>query len=193
MSIVVYEHADDDDAVRRAHRRHACSSATSAVPICSRRSATPARSSPSSSTTRSTRKLMTLPDPTVVYPAHGAGSACGKNLSTELSSTIGEQKATNYALRAPDKPTFVALVSEGQAAGARLLRVRRRAQPPVARAARRIANAGRRRPTTRCTAARRRRCDADRRPQPARSSRSGICGRRSTSASKVATPSSPAR
>lgn len=59
-------------------------------------------------------KLMTLPDDTTVYPAHGAGSACGKNLSTELSSTIGEQKATNYALRAPDKETFVALVTAGQ-------------------------------------------------------------------------------
>ena len=60
-------------------------------------------------------KLMTLPDQTRVFPAHGAGSACGKNLSTELSSTIGEQKATNYALRAPDKATFMALVTEGQA------------------------------------------------------------------------------
>ena len=59
-------------------------------------------------------KLMSLPDATTVYPAHGAGSACGKNLSTELSSTIGEQKATNYALRAPDKATFMALVTEGQ-------------------------------------------------------------------------------
>ncbi|MFP5487050.1 MAG: MBL fold metallo-hydrolase, partial [Acidimicrobiia bacterium] len=59
-------------------------------------------------------KLMTLPDATAVYPAHGAGSACGKNLSTELSSTIGVQKASNYALRAPDKATFMALVTEGQ-------------------------------------------------------------------------------
>ncbi len=59
-------------------------------------------------------RLMTLPDATTVYPAHGAGSACGKNLSTELSSTIGEQKETNYALRAPDKETFMALVTEGQ-------------------------------------------------------------------------------
>ncbi|MEW5810078.1 MAG: MBL fold metallo-hydrolase [Actinomycetota bacterium] len=59
-------------------------------------------------------KLMTLPDATRVYPAHGAGSACGKNLSTELSSTIGEQKQWNYALRASDKATFVALVTEGQ-------------------------------------------------------------------------------
>lgn len=59
-------------------------------------------------------KLMTLPDATRVFPAHGAGSACGKNLSTELSSTIGDQKETNYALRAPDKATFMALVTEGQ-------------------------------------------------------------------------------
>ncbi|ADU01732.1 MBL fold metallo-hydrolase [Mycolicibacterium gilvum] len=59
-------------------------------------------------------KLMTLPDATRVYPAHGAGSACGKNLSTDLWSTMGEQKETNYALRAPDKDTFMALVTEGQ-------------------------------------------------------------------------------
>jgi glyoxylase-like metal-dependent hydrolase (beta-lactamase superfamily II)/rhodanese-related sulfurtransferase len=59
-------------------------------------------------------KLMTLPDATAVWPAHGAGSACGKNLSTELTSTMGEQQETNYALRAPDKETFMALVTEGQ-------------------------------------------------------------------------------
>ncbi|HME46590.1 MBL fold metallo-hydrolase [Mycobacterium sp.] len=59
-------------------------------------------------------KLMTLPDATRVYPAHGAGSACGKNLSTELWSTMGDQKTSNYALRAPDKPTFMDLVTEGQ-------------------------------------------------------------------------------
>jgi glyoxylase-like metal-dependent hydrolase (beta-lactamase superfamily II)/rhodanese-related sulfurtransferase len=59
-------------------------------------------------------KLMTLPDETRVYPAHGAGSACGKNLSTDLWSTMGDQKATNYALRAPDKATFMNLVTEGQ-------------------------------------------------------------------------------
>ncbi|MDJ0768422.1 MAG: MBL fold metallo-hydrolase [Ilumatobacter sp.] len=59
-------------------------------------------------------KLMTLPDATKVYPAHGAGSACGKNLSTDLWSTIGDQKASNYALKAKDKATFVELVTEGQ-------------------------------------------------------------------------------
>lgn len=59
-------------------------------------------------------KLMTLPDATRVYPAHGAGSACGKNLSTDLWSTMGEQKETNYALRASDKATFMDLVTAGQ-------------------------------------------------------------------------------
>jgi len=60
------------------------------------------------------QKLMTLPDTTRVYPAHGAGSACGKNLSTELWSTMGEQRKTNYALRASDKATFMEMVTEGQ-------------------------------------------------------------------------------
>jgi hydroxyacylglutathione hydrolase len=59
-------------------------------------------------------KLLTLPDATRVYPAHGAGSACGKNLSTETWSTIGDQRVENYALLAPDKQTFVDLVTEGQ-------------------------------------------------------------------------------
>ncbi len=59
-------------------------------------------------------KLLTLPDSTRVFPAHGAGSACGKNLSTETSSTMGEQRATNYALLAKDKQTFFDLVTEGQ-------------------------------------------------------------------------------
>lgn len=59
-------------------------------------------------------KLLTLPDLTRVFPAHGAGSACGKNLSTETSSTIGEQRETNYALLAPDRESFIELVTEGQ-------------------------------------------------------------------------------
>lgn len=59
-------------------------------------------------------KLLTLPDATRVYPAHGAGSACGKNLSTDTWSTIGDQRVNNYALLAPDKKTFVDLVTEGQ-------------------------------------------------------------------------------
>ena len=59
-------------------------------------------------------KLMTLPDATRVYPAHGAGSACGKNLSTDTWSTIGEQRRSNVAVLAPDVASFVALVTEGQ-------------------------------------------------------------------------------
>ncbi len=59
-------------------------------------------------------QLMTLPDSTVVLPAHGAGSACGKNLSVELSSTIGEQRRTNYALADMSRERFVAVVTEGQ-------------------------------------------------------------------------------
>jgi glyoxylase-like metal-dependent hydrolase (beta-lactamase superfamily II)/rhodanese-related sulfurtransferase len=45
-------------------------------------------------------KIMTLPDDVIVYPAHGAGSACGKNMSKETTDTLGNQKNTNYALRA---------------------------------------------------------------------------------------------
>ncbi|MDW3219944.1 MAG: MBL fold metallo-hydrolase [Acidimicrobiales bacterium] len=60
------------------------------------------------------QKLMPLPDTTRVYPAHGAGSACGKNLSTDTWSTIGDQRESNYALLAPDRETFVELVTEGQ-------------------------------------------------------------------------------
>jgi glyoxylase-like metal-dependent hydrolase (beta-lactamase superfamily II) len=64
---------------------------------------------------RSTREqLLTLPDATRVYPAHGAGSACGKQLSTETVSTIGEQRATNYALADITEDEFVRAVTEGQ-------------------------------------------------------------------------------
>jgi glyoxylase-like metal-dependent hydrolase (beta-lactamase superfamily II)/rhodanese-related sulfurtransferase len=61
-------------------------------------------------------KLLTLPDATRVFPAHGAGSACGKNLSTETSSTIGEQRGTNHALRLGDEDAFIAAITEGQPA-----------------------------------------------------------------------------
>lgn len=59
-------------------------------------------------------QLMTLPDSTRVYPAHGAGSSCGKNLSSDTWSTIGEQRRSNYALLAEDKQAFFDLVTEGQ-------------------------------------------------------------------------------
>ncbi|MFJ7279861.1 rhodanese-like domain-containing protein [Kitasatospora sp. NPDC098663] len=62
------------------------------------------------------RKLMGLPDETLVFPAHGAGSACGKNLSTEKQSTIGAQRRTNYACQPMDQDEFVRLVTAGQSA-----------------------------------------------------------------------------
>jgi glyoxylase-like metal-dependent hydrolase (beta-lactamase superfamily II)/rhodanese-related sulfurtransferase len=60
------------------------------------------------------RKLMGLPNPVRVFPGHGAGSACGKNLSAERQSTIGEQRALNYACRPMSQEQFVALVTAGQ-------------------------------------------------------------------------------
>lgn len=59
-------------------------------------------------------KIMTLPDSVIVYPAHGAGSACGKNLSKETVGVLGDQKKTNYALRADmTKEEFVKEVLDG--------------------------------------------------------------------------------
>jgi hydroxyacylglutathione hydrolase len=60
-------------------------------------------------------KLMTLPDATLVYPAHGAGSLCGKNMSTETVSTIGEQKKFNYALQSMTREEFKSIVTAEQA------------------------------------------------------------------------------
>lgn len=62
-------------------------------------------------------KIMTLADEVIVYPCHGAGSSCGKNMSKETVGTIGDQKATNYALRANmTKEEFVAEVTDGLSA-----------------------------------------------------------------------------
>jgi hydroxyacylglutathione hydrolase len=60
------------------------------------------------------QKLLTLPDSSLVYPAHGAGSLCGRALSTERVSTIGEQRRVNYALQPMSKDEFVALVTTDQ-------------------------------------------------------------------------------
>lgn len=59
-------------------------------------------------------KILTLPDTTKVWPAHGSGSACGKNLSTETMSTIGQQRRENYALQPMSRDRFVEMVTEGQ-------------------------------------------------------------------------------
>lgn len=60
-------------------------------------------------------RILTLPDSVTVYPGHGAGSACGKALSSETVSTLGEQRRTNYALAAMSEDDFVAAVTEGLA------------------------------------------------------------------------------
>jgi len=59
-------------------------------------------------------KLLTLPDASLIYPAHGAGSLCGKALSKETVSTIGEQRRTNYALQPMTKTAFIDLVTADQ-------------------------------------------------------------------------------
>ena len=58
-------------------------------------------------------KIMPLPDNIIVYPAHGAGSACGKNMMKETLDTLGNQKRMNYALNQPDKETFIKAVTNG--------------------------------------------------------------------------------
>jgi hydroxyacylglutathione hydrolase len=58
-------------------------------------------------------KLLPLADEVIVYPAHGAGSACGKNIGKETFSTIGEQRVNNYALQTMTKAQFIAAVTDG--------------------------------------------------------------------------------
>ncbi len=58
-------------------------------------------------------KIMPLPDDIIVYPAHGAGSACGKNMSKETFDTLGHQKQVNYALQPMSREEFIQKVTEG--------------------------------------------------------------------------------
>jgi hydroxyacylglutathione hydrolase len=58
-------------------------------------------------------KIKTLPDSVIVYPAHGPGSACGKNIGKETFSTIGEQRRFNYALKEMSRETFIEKVTDG--------------------------------------------------------------------------------
>lgn len=62
------------------------------------------------------QKIVPLSDDVIIYPAHGAGSSCGKNLGSETHSTIGEQKAANYALASQTKDEFIKAVTEGLSA-----------------------------------------------------------------------------
>jgi hydroxyacylglutathione hydrolase len=59
------------------------------------------------------KKIKTLPDATIIYPAHGPGSACGKNIGKETFSTIGEQKKFNYALKDQSREEFIRQVTDG--------------------------------------------------------------------------------
>lgn len=61
-------------------------------------------------------KIMPLADDVLLYPAHGPGSSCGKNIGKETWSTIGQQKQTNYALQPMDRETFIATVTDGLSA-----------------------------------------------------------------------------
>ncbi|MDR0802547.1 MBL fold metallo-hydrolase [Fluviicola sp.] len=58
-------------------------------------------------------KILPLPDDVTVYPAHGAGSACGKNMMEETVDTLGNQKKINYALNQPNKDAFIKAVTDG--------------------------------------------------------------------------------
>jgi hydroxyacylglutathione hydrolase len=59
------------------------------------------------------KKIVPLPDSVLIYPAHGAGSSCGKNLGPDTYSTLGEERKTNYALRAASKEEFIKQVTDG--------------------------------------------------------------------------------
>src|SRR5207245_1004866 len=59
-------------------------------------------------------KLLTLPDETLIYPAHGSGSLCGKNLSSDTVSTLGAQRLMNYALQPMTEEEFIRLVTADQ-------------------------------------------------------------------------------
>ena len=82
-------------------------------------------------------KLLTLPDAVEVYPAHGAGSLCGKNISKETSSTIGEQRRSNHALQPMSREAFVANDDRRPARSRRAtsrmdVEINRRGAPPLA-------------------------------------------------------------
>ncbi len=82
------------------------------------------------------QKLLTLPDAVEVWPAHGAGSSCGRNISKDTSSTIGEQRRSNYALAPMSREQFVSLLTtdlpEAPSYFAMDAEINRRGAPPLA-------------------------------------------------------------
>ena len=105
------------DTARRPRSRRWCSpgtrssSATSGGPTSRARRASPRRRWPAMLYDSLHGKLLKLDDAVEVYPAHGAGSLCGRNISKETSSTIGEQRRTNYALRPMPRADFVKMMT----------------------------------------------------------------------------------
>ena len=81
-------------------------------------------------------KLMKLPDDVLVYPAHGAGSLCGRNISTQTSSTIGEQRRSNYAVQPIARDVFIKMMTadlpELPAYFAKDVEINRAGAPPLA-------------------------------------------------------------
>jgi len=82
------------------------------------------------------QKLLTLPDDVLVYPAHGAGSMCGRNISADRNSTIGRERQFNYALRFMSRDEFVSLMTEDLPARPeyfqRDVNINRQGAPPLA-------------------------------------------------------------
>ena len=103
-----------EQPVRGAHRRHAVHRRRRPARPAGRRSAGRPRTSARLLYDSIHEKLLPLPDETLVYPAHGAGSLCGKNLSTDTVSTIGVQRQYNYALQPMTKDEFVRIVTADQ-------------------------------------------------------------------------------
>ena len=113
ISVVVYEHGADDDPYAVLTGDTLFIGDVGRPDLLASKGATPGQLA--SLLFHSLHdQLLTLPDATRVYPAHGAGSACGKNLSSETWSTIGQQRRSNYALLLAREEDFVASVTAGQ-------------------------------------------------------------------------------
>lgn len=115
ISIVVYEHASDDSPYGVLTGDTLFIGDVGRPDLLSSKGVTSAELAGSLYDSLHT-KLMTLPDETRLFPGHGAGSSCGKNLSTETTSTIGQQRANNYALAPMTKDEFIEVVTGGQSA-----------------------------------------------------------------------------
>jgi hydroxyacylglutathione hydrolase len=113
ISVVVYEHADDEVPYGVLTGDTLFIGDVGRPDLLSSRGVT-ADDLASSLYDSIHQQLLTLPDATRVYPAHGAGSSCGKSLSTDTWSTLGEQRTSNYALAPMSKDEFIAAVTEGQ-------------------------------------------------------------------------------